>query len=90
MSIYEQVQQIAEKLGAGAVVVEDFRAVFRDQKTTLFLARLKTDLETWPSGWVLFPELLRMLPEDRGRLPYLKAMQFLAGSHKDHIVAVDQ
>jgi hypothetical protein len=42
-----------------------------------------------PRTWSSIPELLRGLPKDRGRLPYLRAWQILTGGLQLNTKAVD-
>lgn len=71
----------------------EFKAVF-DQSfgfaEALYLAQVEYDTRA-DSDWseMSFPEMLRSLPQDRNRLPFLKAMQWLMESHKDKLEAYE-
>lgn len=56
---------------------------------TLYL--VTCDLGAIPNAahWPSFPELLRAMPRDRSRLPYLRAFQVLAGGLQLETKAVD-
>jgi hypothetical protein len=57
----------------------DLPAGHPEAAATLYLATC--ELPAIPAGavWPSFPELLRAMPKDRARLPYLRAFQVLSG-----------
>ena len=60
-----------------------------DAAAVLYLATC--DLDGMPTDvmWPSFPELLRAMPKDRARLPYLRAFQVLAGGLQMTTKAID-
>lgn len=42
-----------------------------------------------PDSWPTLPDLLRAMPSGRERLAFMKAVQLLAGSHKDTLEAIE-
>ncbi|MBF0440941.1 MAG: hypothetical protein HQK54_03475 [Oligoflexales bacterium] len=57
-------------------------------KGVLFLARIYAIYFEAPEYWPTLPEILKHMPDDRNRLPYLKVLQILSGSSQDDIEAV--
>ena len=49
---------------------------------TVYLGQVASEGLTAGNDWASFPELIRRLPKDRSRLPYLKAWQVLTGGLK--------
>ncbi len=60
------------------------------EAATLYLARLpETDPLRAPDAWPTFPAMLRALPSDRRRLPFLRAFQVASGALEGTVKAVD-
>ena len=78
-------------------VVQDYSEIVdlpnAEEQATLFLAHVLFDESSENSkevaSWQTLPELLRNMPKNRNRLVYLKAFQFLNGSHKDRIKVIE-
>lgn len=49
---------------------------------TVYLGLINEEALTATSEWASFPDIIRRLPKDRTRLPYLKAWQVLTGGLK--------
>lgn len=55
-------------------------SLFAEEKITVFLAKLTHPEVKSPPEWPSLPEILRQMPRDRRRLPYMRAMQILTGA----------
>ncbi len=95
MQITQIVEQHLDRGGLhGAVKI---LACFKDSLVaedgrfcTLFVATLaESSGFIAPSSWMTLPDILRMMPKDRSRLPYMKAMQVLAGAQDEGMTVVE-
>jgi hypothetical protein len=68
VSIYQEFDEVVTIPGLG--------------ETTVYLGVVDEEAMTAPDEWAVFPDIIRRLPKDRTRLPYLKAWQVLTGGLK--------
>lgn len=59
------------------------------REATLYVANLEEPRVTAPSSWPVMPDILRSLPRDKSRVPYLRAWQILQGGLQLNTIAVD-
>ncbi len=97
LPINDQLIQVAEKtlnarLHGKLDVSQDFAdPVVRvdGQPATLYVATVAEGAKRSDSSWPSLPEILRALPKNKGRVPYLRAWQILTGGLKLDTKAVD-
>lgn len=59
------------------------------QQATLYVATVAEGAKKSDASWPSLPDILRALPKDKGRVPYLRAWQILTGGLKLETKAVD-
>jgi len=59
------------------------------QEATLYVGTLELKESHLDPKWKTIPQIMRDLPQDRGRLPFLRAWQVLAGGLSGQTKAVD-
>ncbi|MFK7872914.1 MAG: hypothetical protein AB8C84_07035 [Oligoflexales bacterium] len=59
------------------------------EEQTLCVARILPEQKNICQDWVTMPNLIRSLPKDRSRLPWLKAWQVYAGGYDQECRAVE-
>jgi hypothetical protein len=74
-------------LGIQSTIAMDLCQDFADelhlpdgQLSTVYTGRLDSSVVTAPTSWLSLPEILKNMPKDRRRLPYLRAWQVLTGA----------
>jgi hypothetical protein len=79
------------RLSGHVEINQDFSDVLDNQgvPTTLFLATIHARHASGKLEWPTMPTLLRGMPSDRRRLPYLKAWQVLTGALSANTKAID-
>lgn len=95
--INEQLVKAAEnllkvKLGGKLDVSQDFADPITradGSAATLYVATVQEGAKRADESWPSLPEILRNLPKDKGRVPYLRAWQILTGGLKLETKAVD-
>lgn len=95
MQVEQAVRQIfGDAVGTRKILLrikfEDCLQISNREPQTLFLAELTTsqDLET-VAQWPTLPEILRQMPKDKNRVPYMKVMQVLAGDLEQGVSALE-
>ena len=59
------------------------------REATLYLAHINQHPELVSNDWSTLPELLRGMPQNRNRLPYLRAWQVLSGARDSKTYAIE-
>ena len=60
-----------------------------EMKATVFVGLVTHPEFKAPAQWLCLPDILRSMPRDRRRLPYLRALQILTGALSLNTKAVD-
>lgn len=59
------------------------------RQAALVLVQLTPEQLEAPSSWPTFPVVLRALPKNKSRLPYMKALQILSGALEQGVNAIE-
>ena len=92
---HQQIQMdIAKRTGAKqnhVILVESITPMIsvEGEATLLVLAIIPPFVKVNSKQWTLLPEIIRKLPADKTRVPYVKALQILAGGLNDDLSAVE-
>lgn len=81
----------SKDLSRHVAVNQDFSDTIRigEEDITLYVGTIEAQHQTAQLTWNTMPTLLRAMPKDRRRLPYLKAWQVLTGALSENVKAVD-
>ena len=86
----------SQALGFDVSLTMDLCQEFADEiplshetKTTVFVGLVTHPEFKAPTQWLCLPDMLRSMPKDRRRLPYLRALQILTGALSLNTKAVD-